>query len=340
MSTNSLSAIAPMMQGMIRIAIVGVAVLLCWGTTIQADIIIDEFDDEQTFGTTDHALSFGNAGGARDLFSSNSNPGFFGTSSLQVHLGGGDAAILQYDAVGLADTPPSDLNATLPGGPLDFSTGNNFFIDRVNTGAGNVWEITVVDGTGPPDVASGAMGTFPILSDTIPFSLFPNTDFSNVLAVQLKLSRPDTGGINSVGLNVDTFRTDAMTHTLSCGGFEPPLDSGPVSVKRNRVLPLKAELFDTDGIAVTDMEIAALPVIQVMFSSDTAQDPIDVTDDALAAGLGFEGNQFVFTDELKWQYNLKTKNYRARGIYTISIVSGDISEYDIDPSCQAQFVIW
>ncbi len=67
--------------------------------------------------------------------------------------------------------------------------------------------------------------------------------------------------------------------------------------------------------------------------------PIDVTDDALSAGEGTEGNQFVFTDDNKWQYNLKIKNYTAAGTYAISMATGDDLEYGIDPTCEASFVI-
>jgi hypothetical protein len=124
---------------------------------------------------------------------------------------------------------------------------------------------------------------------------------------------------------------------LVCNGFEPPMETYPVTVKGNRALPLKAQLFDADGYFVTDMDIVAAPVLQVMFQSVTGGTPEDVTDLALPAGLGNEGNQFVFTDELKWQYNLKTKDYTASGTYTISIVSGDDAEYVIDPACETSF---
>jgi hypothetical protein len=115
--------------------------------------------------------------------------------------------------------------------------------------------------------------------------------------------------------------------------------SGPVTVKKNKVLPLKAQLLDADNNIVTDFDIAALPVLQVLYDSGIGEDPINVTDDALPAGQGTEGNQFVFTDDLKWQFNLKTKNYSAAGTYNIFMVSGDASEYMIDPMCEATFVI-
>jgi concanavalin A-like lectin/glucanase superfamily protein len=131
----------------------------------------------------------------------------------------------------------------------------------------------------------------------------------------------------------------SCTPIYTCSGFESPMDSGPVTVKKNRVLPLKAQLFNANGDLVTDADIVEPPVIQVIFDSGSGGDPVDVTDEALPAGQGTEGNQFVFTDGDKWQYNLKTKNYTASGTYTIFMDTGDGSEYAIDPQCEAQFII-
>ena len=130
---------------------------------------------------------------------------------------------------------------------------------------------------------------------------------------------------------------------LSCGDivgkFEPPLQSGsPVRVKKNRVIPYKALLWDADDFAVTDGDLETPPVIQVSFTAVGSGETIDVTDDALPAGQGSDGNQFVYSDDA-WQYNLRTKNYSASGLYTVDIISGDPSEYVINPSCQSQFAI-
>lgn len=127
--------------------------------------------------------------------------------------------------------------------------------------------------------------------------------------------------------------------TYSCAGYEPPMDSSPVTVKgKNRALPFKAELKE-NGSLVTDADIYALPVIQVLYNSGQGGDPIDVTDNALPAGQGTEGNEFVFTDEGKWQFNLKLQNYTAPGTYTVIMVSGNELEYRIEPTCEALFVI-
>ncbi len=143
------------------------------------------------------------------------------------------------------------------------------------------------------------------------------------------------GSGNAVSDNVDY---DPWTLHFTCSGFEAPMDKGPVKVKKNRVLPLKAELLDGDGYPVTDVGITAPPVIQVLFDSGLGEDPLDVSDDALAAGQGDDGNQFVFTGS-NWQFNLKTKNYSATGTYTVTMVSANECEYVIDPTCTAEFVI-
>jgi len=151
-----------------------------------------------------------------------------------------------------------------------------------------------------------------------------------------------TGGAVSDNVDFDTWMTTPVDGVCppppayACVGFEPPMDKGAVKVKKNRVLPLKAELLDGE-YSVTDADITAPPVIQVMYNSG-AGPAVDANDDALSAGFGTEGNEFEFRDG-KWQFNLKTKNYSAPGTYTVTMVSGDSSEYIIDPMCTATFVI-
>lgn len=126
--------------------------------------------------------------------------------------------------------------------------------------------------------------------------------------------------------------------SLACVGFAPPMATPPVKVKKNRALPLKAEILDFDGFELTDNEIGARPVVQVWYEYGTSdEDLIDI--DALPAGQGDEGNQFVFTDDGKWQFNLKTNNYTAVGTYTIFMESGDSSEYVFDTMCESSFVV-
>jgi hypothetical protein len=139
----------------------------------------------------------------------------------------------------------------------------------------------------------------------------------------------------------DNVRLDASTLAtapdLSCSGFFSPLDNGPVPVKKNRALPFKARLTNSDNQLVDDLGIMALPIIQIFFDS-VLNGAVDVTEDASSAGAGTNANQFEFLDT-KWHFNIKTKNYSAQGTYTVTMESGDNSEYLIDPTCIGQFVI-
>jgi hypothetical protein len=142
--------------------------------------------------------------------------------------------------------------------------------------------------------------------------------------------------IGGIGIGATVKICDPLT--VTCTGFEPPMDKGTVKVKKNRVLPLKAELLDGDDYPVTDADIIAPPVIQVIFQPTPNDDAVDVSDNALSAGQGTDGNQFEFSDG-KWQFNLKTKYYSAAGTYTITMVSGDDCEYVIKSPCTATFMI-
>lgn len=124
---------------------------------------------------------------------------------------------------------------------------------------------------------------------------------------------------------------------LTCQGFAAPMANHPVIAKKNRVFPLKMELFDEGDIAQTDVELAAAPVVTVTFSSGVGETGI-YTGDLLSVGHGSDGNQFDFTDDEIWQFNLKSKGL-APGTYEVTVDSGDIEEYVIDTSCVTSFII-
>lgn len=154
--------------------------------------------------------------------------------------------------------------------------------------------------------------------------------------VKLELVRQGPGSEDYVGVNLNIVGTNIVGKPIiSCVGFEPPMANYPVTVKKNRALPLKAELFDAEGSPVFGSDLIAPPILKVW----QAPEADDVSDDALPAGQGTEGNQFVFTDDFKWQFNLKTSNYSGPGTYTVIMESGDSSEYVIDPTCVTEFVV-
>ena len=76
-----------------------------------------------------------------------------------------------------------------------------------------------------------------------------------------------------------------------------------------------------------------------MVTASSGGTAVNVSDYALSAGHGSEGNQFDFTEDGIWQFNLKSKNYSAEGTYLVFALFGDDTEYIIDPFCVTSFVI-
>jgi len=168
-----------------------------------------------------------------------------------------------------------------------------------------------------------------------------NWDFDGLNDNQLVYGRviaTDVSGRSQTGSDGTATIVSQSPH-LSCIGFEAPLDKGPITVRgKNRALPLKAQLFDASGFPVTDTDIAAPPKIQVLYDAGTGGTPVDVEDDVLSVGHGTEGVEFVYTNSEKWQFNLKTTNHSASGTYRIKMISGDNTEYVIDPMCEVSFI--
>lgn len=145
-------------------------------------------------------------------------------------------------------------------------------------------------------------------------------------------------GAGSGVWDFDNLRYELTTVTHSCVGFESPAE-GLITVKKNRVIPLKAQLLDGNGFALTDADVVAPPVVEVGFTPAIGGVPVDVTEDIITAGQGTEGNQFGFSDGI-WQFRLTTRNYTASGTYTARMVSGDSSEYIVTPTCEVQIIIF
>jgi len=145
-------------------------------------------------------------------------------------------------------------------------------------------------------------------------------------------------GCQSLAFNLTIELPDVPDY--SCSGFQSPMDKGPVSVRKKRALPLKAQLFDENLNVLGNTDLSSIPVIQIVYYPANGEESIDVTDDALAVGRGTEGNQFEYDNVSQlWRYNLKTINYSAAGTYVTSIISGDSVEYQIEPTCTARFII-
>lgn len=146
-----------------------------------------------------------------------------------------------------------------------------------------------------------------------------------------------SGDADSTGL-ITQF-TGSPVPEFSCVGFVNSTNNGRRNAKNIKLLQLKADLVNRDGNIVIGTDISFPPILHVVMVKTGGSTAIDVTDGALSAGRGTSGNQFVFTSGGEWQFNLMTRNYTTPGTYTISILTGNIFEYIIKPTCTATFVI-
>ena len=106
------------------------------------------------------------------------------------------------------------------------------------------------------------------------------------------------------------------------------MDTGSVTVKKNRVLPFKATL--NGSVPVRNLDIIALPVIQVFVRFGCRK--CDRRHSRGFASRPRDSRQSVYSMASWWHFNLKTKNYTAAGTYTVSMVSGDTTEYVVGPT--------
>ena len=126
---------------------------------------------------------------------------------------------------------------------------------------------------------------------------------------------------------------------ISCVGFQAPFDT-PIALqkKSNRAIPLQIQLEDQTGTPLTPTTLnAAAPIVDISFSSGS-NPATDVTDDLLPAGQSSTGNQFTFNSTTNtWQYNMGTSQFTASGTYTVTVRTGDGTQYAISPSCLQTF---
>jgi hypothetical protein len=277
----------------------------------------------------------------------NDGNGFF-TDSGQI-LGNswsGDVGLADFDGDGDLDAFVSTTNPPYTNKVYVNDGSGNFTDSGQSLGNSNTWRLDVgdVDLDGDLDVMVGnqAGGANKVwLNNGTGVFTDSGQNLGNSASNGTLLGDLDgDGDLDAFAFNMGGQPNRVWLNQLvqyACVGFNPPMDHSPVKVKKKRALPLKMQLLDSDGFLVTDESIEAAPVIQVSYTPQSGGDPTDVSDEALPAGLGTLGNQFVFTEDQKWQYNLKTNNLTAPGTYLISIVPGN--SYVINPNCGASFVI-
>jgi len=223
------------------------------------------------------------------------------------------------------------VNWTSPIATIKHEADALFDLNAIELGGGASSEYVTVTVTGLDSLGSIVVSQTFANQNALTNHTF--TEFTGLSSVEL------TGNKRISFDNIDVTEAN-VAPKLSCAGFDAPMENGPVKVKKNRVLPLKAQILDAEGFVVGDQDIAAAPVLTVLYSSSADVEAVDVSDEALSSGQGSEGNLFSYDAETEqWQFNLKTKNYTASGTYSVSLTSGDASEYGVDATCGGSFVI-
>ncbi len=162
-----------------------------------------------------------------------------------------------------------------------------------------------------------------------PADFIGNNGMNLMFTVSSCSSPPCEGYVRAI---IDSTGFGTPIAEVDCSGFMPPFDQ-PLSLKTKvkRAIPVDIVLTDDAGSTVTDMDITALPVINVLFNAQTFGEVPPNTDDLLPLGSANEDNIFRFdTDSGQWVYNLGTNQFRAAGTYTVKVASGDTSEYTIN----------
>ena len=120
---------------------------------------------------------------------------------------------------------------------------------------------------------------------------------------------------------------------MICEGFDAPMDNFPVSAEAQKnkkpVFPLRAKIIDDQGFEVTANDLGAPPIVEVQFVPNPDSTPTDISGEVPPKGQATEGNEFIYSDEGNWEFNLDSANYSAPGEYKVSLRSGDESQYHV-----------
>jgi len=211
-----------------------------------------------------------------------------------------------------------------------------------NANIGDLYRIDVFDMVGlPVNGIALDSGQSPVLqmrdqtssafaSDALPLAPLDPADFGTGAGKGTFLALLFSGRILATSA-VDSMEIVPMT-IIDCNGFMPPFDQSlSLKKKTKRAIPIDMVLTDAEGVTVTDADIVASPVINILFNAQVFGEVPPDSDDLLPLGSANDDNIFRFDlDEGQWIYNLGTKQFTAAGTYTVKVASGDTSEYTIN----------
>ena len=170
---------------------------------------------------------------------------------------------------------------------------------------------TSFDPFSPIDI-SGILGTTSVSSVTMAM------DLDNILVGAILIEEPQGAPV------------------VSCNGFAAPFDKDLLIKNRSkRTIPVVMTLTNTDGVELTDQDIISPPVVTIAFNSSVAGTGSISDDSLLDPATSSQGNTFSYNvDTLAWEYRLSSRNLSSAGTYTVSVASGDDTEYVVDTTTQ------
>jgi hypothetical protein len=127
---------------------------------------------------------------------------------------------------------------------------------------------------------------------------------------------------------------------ITCIRFLPPFENALTLPKGSkRAIPIIMQLFDQNNALVTPTTLNAVaPIVDVMYSSSSTPGADVSSTELLPESQASTGNQFSFDATTNtWQYHLDTSQFMASGTYTVSVRTGDGSQYAMSPTCSQTF---
>ena len=212
----------------------------------------------------------------------------------------------------------------------------------------SIGDITVFDTSGSGVVSAEAtIGTFGengafLNSATVIIAPSVSINVSEATATPLMAGFFITMSHNSIQIGSISSQGLDDAPAFACAGFGAPFNKA-LSLKNRskRAIPVVMTLTDSDGLNMTDLDIVAAPVVNVVFSSAVSGDG-DADDTALdPSSVASPGNALTYNYETQsWEFRLSTKDLSSVGTYTVTVSSGDEDEYNIDTSggtCEQTF---
>jgi hypothetical protein len=154
--------------------------------------------------------------------------------------------------------------------------------------------------------------------------------------VFVSFTNTDEGKTYSVSGVITSAEFSDPTPTHECDGFYSPFDVAiGLTPKEQRVIPLKLQLYDADGIDLSPEDVSP-PVVNVSYASNVNPNQ-DLSELIESASRADTGNQFRWDDTAaQWVFNLSTRPFKNAGTYTVKAMAGD-GTYQIAP-CIGTFV--